>query len=176
MGKANLFPDFRKLLESLNSAGVEYLVLGGYAVIHYGYRRTTDDLDIWIAIDPDNARKISRVLQEFGGFPPSKVKPSMFQVHGKVFIFGREPVRIDLLTSPSGLDFAASYARRNMVDWDGLQVPLISFEDLKANKRASGRAKDLADLENLPPSWPRNASRQPRRASERRKRRHGDGQ
>src|SRR5678810_1250600 len=98
MAKVDLYPDFREFLESLNSAGVRYLVLGGYAVIHYGYRRTTDDLDVWIAIDPDNAAKVARVLRKFGGFPSSNVKPSLFQQVGKVFIFGREPVRVDILT------------------------------------------------------------------------------
>jgi hypothetical protein len=67
MAKVDLFPDFREFLESLNSNGVRYLLLGGYAVIHYGYRRATDDLDVWIAPDPENAQRLSRVLQEFGG-------------------------------------------------------------------------------------------------------------
>jgi hypothetical protein len=150
MAKVNLFPDFKELLGSLNSAGVRYLVLGGYAVNHYGYHRATDDLDIWIATDPANAEKVSLALQEFGGFPASKVKPSMFQQKGQVFIFGREPVRVDILTGPSAVDFETSYLSRNIVEWDGIEVPLISFEDLKKNKRGSGRAKDLADLENLP--------------------------
>ena len=152
MAKVDLFPDFKAFLESLNSEGVKYLLLGGYAVIHYGYRRSTDDLDVWIATDAENAEKVSRVLQSFGGFSKSKVNPSMFQTRGKVFIFGREPVRIDILTSPAGVDFADCYARRGEVDWDGVKVPLISFEDLKRNKSASGRAKDLADLEGLPPT------------------------
>src|SRR2546423_1917132 len=68
MAKVNLFPDFKEFLESLNSGGVKYLLLGGYAVIHYGYRRATDDLDIWIAIDPGNAIRVAKVLREFGGF------------------------------------------------------------------------------------------------------------
>ena len=154
MAKADLYPDFRELLESLNSAGVKYLVLGGYAVIFYGYYRVTDDLDIWIAVDPENARKVTSVLRKFGGFSASKVKPSMFQQRGKVFIFGREPVRVDILTGPSALDFESSYERRNVVEWDGVKVPLISFEDLRTNKRASGRPKDIADLNGLPATWP----------------------
>jgi predicted nucleotidyltransferase len=162
MAKVNLYPDFREFLESLNSAGVRYLVVGGYAVIHYGYPRTTNDLDVWIAADPANARRVSRVLQQFAGFPSGRVKPSMFQALGKVFIFGREPVRIDLLTGPDGVDFDQAYARRLVVNWDGVDVPLISLEDLKKNKAASGRAKDLADLDALPPA---------RKTEQRRKRR-----
>ncbi|HZN67392.1 MAG TPA: hypothetical protein VFB66_19040 [Tepidisphaeraceae bacterium] len=154
MAKVDLYPDFREFLKSLNSEGVEYLVVGGYAVIYYGYRRATDDLDIWIAISPENADRVSRVLQQFGGFRASKVKPSMFLEAPKTFIFGREPVRIDILTRPSGVDFKACFARRTVVEWDGIKVPLISFKDLKQNKQASGRAKDLADLENLPPTFP----------------------
>src|ERR1700733_1319692 len=150
MAKVDLYQDFREFLKSLNLADVKYLVVGGYAVIHYGYHRMTDDLDIWIATDAANSAKISKVLQSFGGFPASAVKPSMFQAHRSVFMFGREPVRIDILTNPDGLDFESSYAARNETLWDGINVPLLSLEHLKRNKQASGRAKDLADLANLP--------------------------
>lgn len=149
MARVNLFPDFKEFLKSLNSAGVKYLLLGGYAVIHYGYRRATDDLDIWIAVNPDNAILVASVLRDFFGFSASKVTPAMFREPGKVFIIGREPVRIDILTSPDGVEFAECYKRRRKVKWDGISVPLISLEDLRANKLASGRAKDLADLEIL---------------------------
>jgi predicted nucleotidyltransferase len=168
MAKVDLYPDFRAFLESLNSTGVRYLLLGGYAVIFYGYRRVTDDLDVWIAVDAENTQKLSRVLQQFGGFPASAVKPSLLRQKGKVFIFGREPVRIDVLTGPSALEFDECYARRHVVDFDGIAVPLISLEDLKRNKAASGRAKDLADLKNLPPTWPWNP---PKRRKSRRGRR-----
>jgi predicted nucleotidyltransferase len=162
MAKADLYPDFREFLKSLNSEGVRYLLLGGYAVIYYGYRRVTDDLDIWIAVDPENTAKVSEVLQRFAGFAPAAVKPSMLQQRGKVFIFGREPVRIDVLTGPSALEFEECYARRNVVKLDGVNVPMISFEDLKRNKIASGREKDLADVRNLPPSWPWQATKKPK--------------
>jgi predicted nucleotidyltransferase len=159
MAKVDLFPDFRALLELLNSAGVRYLVLGGYAVNHYGHRRSTRDLDIWIATDSENASKVSRVLLEFGDFAVSQVKPSKFQKKGNLFIFGREPVRVDILTEATAIEFESSYVRRHVVVWDGLSVPLISFEDLKINKRGSGRAKDIADLENLPKKAPTRAKR-----------------
>jgi len=163
MAKVNLFPDFKEFLKSLNSAGVRYLLLGGYAVIHYGYRRATDDLDVWIAVDPDNASRVARVLREFGGFPASKVKARMFLERGKVFIIGREPVRIDILTSPSGVDFATCYDRRQIVIWDGLSVSLISLEDLRKNKAAGGRLKDLADLEVLAALEPKRRPKRVRR-------------
>jgi hypothetical protein len=169
MAKVDLFPDFRELLESLNSARVRYLVVGGYAVNLYGHHRATNDLDIWIAADPANAEKVSQVLQSFGGFPAAKVKPSMLAQKGKVFIFGREPVRVDLLTGASGVEFEECYARRVVVEWDGLSVSLVSFDDLLANKRASGRLKDIADLENLPPSGPSDEKiRRPGRSRRRR--------
>jgi predicted nucleotidyltransferase len=149
MAKVNLYPDFREFLGSLNSAKVKYLVLGGYAVIYYGYRRATDDLDIWIETSAENTRRLSDVLQKFAGFSATSVKPSLFQKQGMVFVFGREPARVDILTGPSGIDFESSYAQRRTVNWDGVKVPLINLKDLKTNKRAAGRAKDLADLENL---------------------------
>lgn len=159
MAKVDLFPDFKEFLKSLNSARVKYLVLGGYAVIHYGYRRVTDDFDVWVAVDSANAERLSRVLQKFAGFTADAVKPAMFLEVGKVFMFGREPGRIDILTGPSGVQFDDCYARRNVVDWDGVKVPLISINDLKKNKRASGRAKDQADLDNLPTTADHRATR-----------------
>src|SRR5438093_12951650 len=126
MAKADLHPDFRELLESLNSAGVKYLLLGGYAVIFYGYRRVTDDLDLWISTDQANAEKVAETLRRFGGFTAQQANPSMFRTRGKVFVLGREPVRVDILTNPSALDFDDCYARRHEIDWDGVKVPLIS--------------------------------------------------
>src|SRR4051794_29205388 len=113
MAKVNLFPDFKEFLKFLNSARVRYLVLGGYAVSYYGYQRTTDDLDVWIAIDPKNAAKVSDVLRSFWGFPAATVKPTLFQSPGKIFKFGIEPYRIDILTAPDGVDFKRSYANRH---------------------------------------------------------------
>jgi predicted nucleotidyltransferase len=149
MAKVNLFRDFREFLESLNSAGAKYLLIGGYAVNHYGHRRHTDDLDVWISLEQATLDKVSKVLQTFAGFPAAKVKPSMLGEPNKVFVLGREPVRIDILTTPAGVSFDECYSRRQTVDWDGIIVPLISLEDLKANKHASGRAKDIADVEAL---------------------------
>jgi|SRR5882672_5224841 len=150
MAKVNLDPNFKELLESLNSAKVKYLVLGGYAVNFYGYRRATDDLDIWISIDSENAQKVAATLQAFGGFAADRIKPSLFRTKGRVFIFGREPTRVDILTTPDGIRSDECYERRRTINWDGVEVPLISLDDLRANKKASGRAKDLADIENLP--------------------------
>lgn len=148
----SLYPDFKELFESLNSAKVKYLVLGGYAVIYHGYRRATDDLDIWIAVDEENAQKVSAVLQKFAGFPKSQVPPAMFLVPNKIYIFGREPSRVDILTSTAGLTFDDCYARRKTARIENVSVPFISLADLRINKAAAGRNKDLDDLENLPQS------------------------
>lgn len=163
-----LYPDFREFLESLNSAKVEYLVLGGYAVIHYGYRRTTNDLDVWIATTPRNARRVAAVIRAFFGLSAEALRPKDFEDRGRIFMFGREPARIDVLTDPSGIDFQKCYKSRNVVDWDGVPVPLISLADLKKNKLASSRAKDLADVEKLPAMLERLAPK--RRSIKRRNR------
>jgi hypothetical protein len=168
MAKVDLFPDFRAFLLSLNNHAVEYLLLGGYAVAHYGYERVTKDIDVWIAVNRENATRLSSALQEFGGFSAAAVEPEMFLAPGKVFMLGREPVRIDILTGPSGVEFTDCYGRRNVVRMDGVEVPLISLADLRANKLASGRPKDLADLQRLPtdPSPPPH----PKKPAKRRRR------
>lgn len=150
----SLDPNFKALFESLNSARVRYLVLGGYAVNYYGYHRATDDLDIWISVDAENARRVSQALKSFGGFTASKVAASRFLKKGFVFVFGREPLRVDILTGASGVDFEACYARRRHTIWGGVRVPLISLGDLLVNKKASARNKDMADIDRLPKKSP----------------------
>jgi predicted nucleotidyltransferase len=171
MGLESLDLNFRELLESLNSAGVKYLVLGGYAVNYYGYHRATDDLDIWVAVDDANATRISNALKSFG-FADSAVRSSRFLQKNRVFVFGREPLRVDILTAASGIEFQDCYSRRREVVWDGVRVPLISLGDLKANKVASRRKKDLADIDGLPASVeaPTKRKRKLKRRRRRRKR------
>lgn len=144
----SLDPNFRDLLICLNSAGVRYLVVGGYAVNVHGYHRNTKDLDIWIATDPKNARAVAVALRAFG-FAAKSVKSSMFRDQDAMFTFGREPFRVDILTNPSDIDFEACYARRMEQSLGGLHFPVIGFEDLLKNKAASGRPQDLSDLQKL---------------------------
>jgi hypothetical protein len=99
--KISLDPNFREFIELLNSEGVRYLLLGGYAVNYRGHHRFTGDIDFWIAIDRQNAGRVSKALQRFG-FAPASVKPELFTESGKVHMFGVKPVRVDLLTGPSG--------------------------------------------------------------------------
>jgi hypothetical protein len=149
MEKLPLPPDFKDFLQLLRSEQVEYLLVGGYAVAHYGYPRTTGDLDIWIATNPGNAEKLVTVLQKFG-FSAASVSAEMFNQPEQVVRMGVPPICIDVITSASGVEFGACYARRNRQVIDNVDVTIIHPDDLKQNKKASGRPKDLNDLENLP--------------------------
>ena len=141
--------DFKEFLKSLNSNGVKYLLIGGYAVGIYGHIRATNDLDIWVDVSPENAARIDRALRQFGFAAPA-LSPELFLAPNNVVRMGVPPIRIEILTSISGVEFQACYAEKEMMQIDELVVPLISLARLRENKAASGRLKDLADLENLP--------------------------
>jgi predicted nucleotidyltransferase len=140
--------DFKEFLRLLDSHRVEYLLIGGYAVGHYGYLRATADMDVWVAISPDNARRVVAALEAYG-FGPSSVAPELFLVPGNIVRLGVPPLRLEILTTISGVSFGDCYGRRVHDICDGIQVSLIGLGDLKVNKAASGRAKDLDDLEQL---------------------------
>jgi predicted nucleotidyltransferase len=140
--------DFKEFLKSLNSNRVEYLLIGGYAVGIYGHVRATNDLDIWVNVTPENAARIHHALHEFG-FAETLLTSDLFLTPNNVVRMGVPPIRIEILTSISGVEFESCYAEREMIQIDDLVVPVISLARLRGNKAASGRAKDLADLENL---------------------------
>jgi predicted nucleotidyltransferase len=142
-------PDFSAFLRLLNSHGAEYLLIGGYAVAYHGYPRPTGDMDVWVAVNTANPARVAAALVDFG-FRADEVPVGLFSVPGQVVRVGVPPLRLELLTAISGVEFAACYARRVSVVIDGVPVALISLDDLKANKRACGRHKDLDDLEHLP--------------------------
>ncbi len=142
-------PDFKEFLRLLNTHGVEYLLIGGYAVGYHGYPRATNDMDIWIAIHPDNAERMVTVLRVFG-FDTPDLSPALFLQDHSIVRMGIPPMRIEVLTTISGVQFAVCYAERVTAMIDGVDVHLISLPDLKVNKQASGRYKDLDDLEHLP--------------------------
>jgi hypothetical protein len=148
MANIELHPDFKDFLKLLNSHGVEYLLVGGYAVGYHGYPRATGDMNVWIAVDEENARKISETLQEFG-IPAKDVPESLFLERDKVIRMGVPPVRIEVITGASGVEFQDCYKRREQFGIDDFTIHLISLDDLKINKKASGRHKDLEDLEHL---------------------------
>ena len=132
----------------LNSHQVKYLLIGGYAVNYHGYPRTTADMDIWVGIQQENAEKLVAVLKEFG-FENSELTIDLFLKQNQIIRMGVPPIRIELLTTVSGISFEECYSERIIDIIDGVKVQIIDLEHLKLNKRASGRHKDLDDLEHL---------------------------
>ena len=142
-------PEFKRLLSALSLNRVDYLVVGGYAVIFHGYVRTTGDLDIWVALNLENAARVEAAIRSMGFSLPG-LKAEWFAEKGAVLRIGQEPLRFDIINHIDGVSFSECYARRIQADIDGILVNLISLADLKTNKKASGRNKDLADLDYLP--------------------------
>lgn len=140
--------DFRELLSLFNAEEVRYLIVGGFALAHYGQPRYTKDLDIWIDRGEHNARKVFRALAQFGA-PLDKLSDRDFAEPDIVFQIGVEPLRIDILTDISGVEFAEAWDRREKSTYGDTPVHLISKADYIANKRASGRRQDLRDVEAL---------------------------
>lgn len=140
--------DFKEFIQSLNDNHVRYLVIGGYAVALHGYPRYTKDIDIWIDMSPENAAKMVRALKQFG-FGSLGLKAADFLVPDQIIQLGYPPNRIDLMTTPPGVDFETCYASRVKVVIDDVTVNFIDLENLKKSKKAAGRLQDLADLENL---------------------------
>ena len=149
MATVHLPPDFKDFLRLLNAHQVEYLLVGGYAVGYHGYPRATADMDIWVAINPENADRLVAVLKAFG-FDVAELSADLFLQKNQIIRMGVPPVRIEIITTASGVTFEDCYAQRVTDELDGTPVNLISLEHLKINKRASGRHKDLNDLEHLP--------------------------
>jgi hypothetical protein len=143
-----LQPDFKEFIELLNSKKVEYLIVGGYAVGFHGRPRYTGDLDFWVAISKANAHKLKEALDEFG-FSSFGLEESDFLKEDVVIQLGYEPVRIDILTTVTGLNFVDCYKRKVTAVIDSVEVYFIHLDDLKRNKTMTGRAKDLGDVEGL---------------------------
>jgi hypothetical protein len=138
--------EFRDLLNSFNDQALEYLLVGGWAVGHHGYKRQTEDIDFWIAVSPQNADRLIAALFAFCGAAPTKKSI----VEGrKTTEFGHPPLKIHIMCDISGVEFAECYAKRVETDWDGIRVPIIGFEELLKNKSSTGRLKDRADVEAL---------------------------
>lgn len=141
-------PDFSAFLKSLSDHEVDYLLVGGYAVGYHGYVRATGDLDVWIRPERQNAERLVAALTEFG-FGVSELDPDLFLSEDRVIRMGVPPMRIEILTSRSGVEFDECYNSRIRERWRDVEVSIISLEKLKVNKRASGRLQDLVDLERL---------------------------
>jgi len=149
MATIRLPPDFRDFLKLLNSQRVEYLLVGGYAVGYYGYPRATGDMDIWVNSAAENAAKIVTVLKQFG-FSEGPLSTELFLKPDQVIRMGLPPLRIELLTSVSGVTFPECYGQRTVDVLDDVEVHFIGLAHLKINKKAAGRLKDLSDLQELP--------------------------
>ncbi len=141
--------DFSEFIELLNAKQVEYMIVGGYAVGFHGYPRYTGDIDVWIGVSSQNAEKIIQVLKEFG-FSNLNITTQDFLKEDLIVQLGYEPVRIDILTSVTGLQFSECFKHCINADFEGLKVNFLDLENLKKNKLATGRQKDLGDIENLP--------------------------
>ena len=140
--------DFREFIESLNSNKVRYLIVGGYAVGLHGHPRYTKDLDIWLLISEENANHIIKALNQFG-MGGIGLQMEDFLKEDQFIQIGYPPNRIDLVLSCDGVDFIACYQSRLEIEIEGLSISFIDLENLRKNKRATGRLQDLADLENL---------------------------
>jgi hypothetical protein len=141
-------PDFVDLLRAFSDADVRFLVVGAYALAHHGRPRATGDLDVWVDATSDNAARVLRGLAAFGA-PLQDVSMSDFAQPGVVYQIGVPPGRIDILTELSGLRFAEAWPAREPGTFGGVAVDFIGREAFIRNKRATGRTKDLGDIEGL---------------------------
>ena len=139
--------DFKEFLKSLAAHNARFLLIGGYAVNAFGYVRNTVDMDIWIASDGANQQRVLHAIRDFA-FPAAP--DDLLSSDDAMVRMGVPPLRIVVLKKISGVDFENCWPRRVTIEDDDLRIPTISFEDLKRNKLASGRKKDLLDLDELP--------------------------
>jgi hypothetical protein len=149
MAKIELHPDFRDFLRLLTSHDVRYLLVGGYAVGYHGYPRATGDMDIWIELSEQNSKKVASAFRDFG-MSDEVISEGLFLEENKVIRMGVPPVRLEVITGASGVNFEECYSNREVVEIEGILINFISLQDLKRNKQAAGRHKDLEDLEHLP--------------------------
>ncbi len=140
-------PHYKELLQLLNDFEVEYLIVGGFAVMKYGEPRYTKDLDVWVGSSRQNSVRVVQALQKFGApVEHDGITAETFTEKQVVYQIGVAPVRIDILTAITGVDFADAWRRRVAGTFFGVPVHFISFDDLMTNKRALGRSSDLKDL------------------------------
>ena len=145
----NLNQDFQEFVELFVAHEVEFLIVGGYALAAHGHPRYTKDLDVWVWLGPENAQRIINAIEEFG-FGDLGLTAADFQEPDVMVQLGHEPQRIDILTYASGLQFSDAYKNRVYITIGNVQVPFISVDDLRTNKLATGRPRDIADVADLP--------------------------
>lgn len=137
--------DFRDILSAFSDAGVEFLLVGAYALSAHGLVRATGDLDLWVRSTKENAARVHRALLAFGA-PAEQVRVEDFIKPESVIQIGVPPLRVDVLTSISGVEFEEAWSARITLRLDGIEVPVLSRKHLIANKRAADRPKDRLDL------------------------------
>lgn len=143
-----MLPDWIELCESFRAHGVEFLLVGGQAVIAHGYPRLTKDMDLWVRPTATNGARVLAALTAFGAAPEG-ITPERFEDPRTLLVLGREPFRVDILTDIPGVGFDEAWAERVEVTLDGVNVPVIGRRELIKNKRTVGRLQDLADVEAL---------------------------
>lgn len=151
---ARISKDLLEFIALLNSHQVEYVLVGGHAVAFHGWPRFTQDIDFFVRPTLENGQRIANVLKTFG-FDVAQLTPELFAEPKRNIQLGHPPHRIDLLTSISGVEFEDAWRSREAADFEGVVVNIVAKDLLIQNKRASGRAKDLADLDHLLPSKPK---------------------
>jgi hypothetical protein len=140
--------DFKEFIQLLNENQVKYLVIGGYAVAIHGHPHYTKDIDIWIEMSEENSEKLIISLTQFG-FGTLGLTAQDFQTPDQIIQLGYPPNRIDLITTPDGVNFEICFDSKIQILLNDTIVNFIDLANLKKNKLASGRFQDLADLENL---------------------------
>ena len=140
--------DYKEMLQCLAEEDVKFLLVGAYALAAHGYPRATMDIDLWVRPSPENAAAVLRAVQKFGA-PMHGLTQADLQKDDTVFQIGVAPRRIDILTGASGLRFDETFQHSSPIEIEGVQLRIPSIDDLIRNKRASGRTKDLADVEAL---------------------------
>ncbi len=149
--KSNIFnPDFQDFIRALNTAEVDYLLVGGYAVILHGYNRTTGDLDVWVHKTAENYQRLLKAFVQFG-MPVFDMTEENF-LHNSaldVFTFGVPPVSIDLMTETKGLDFKVAFQHAEWFEFEDFKIRVVQFQDLLNAKAASNRPKDREDIRQL---------------------------
>lgn len=141
-------PDFVDLLRAFSAADVRFLIVGAYALAVHGRPRATGDLDVWVDATPDNAGRIVRALAAYGA-PLANVSETDFAQPGMVYQIGVSPGRIDILTELTGIVFADVWPKRLRKQFGDIEADFIDRASFLRNKRATGRLKDLADIEGM---------------------------
>jgi len=145
--------DYKDMLQALLDHGVKFLLVGAYAMGVHGYPRATGDIDIWVEPSSENSARVYRSMAAFGA-PLHEIDEATFATPGVVFQIGIAPRRIDIITTISGIRFDEAYQQRQVVEIEGLSIPILSLGDLIRNKRATGRDKDRLDADQLEKQGP----------------------